>query len=202
MAKEVAEREYSSIFGTPEETLSHKTEKVLLEKSEVGLMIEGYDDIFSDFDPRPYTHRSLSIDFLDEAKRAVLGKPPGNVELIFLMGPGKRNPQIESQIKRRLREHFHKHFLGLRKEKTAVFRKGVLMTAIGIALMVIASFLLVNSPNGDFLQKFLIVLIEPAGWFLFWEGLDFLLLENKHRKPELEFYEKMATSRIEFLSYK
>ena len=42
-----------------------ETEK-LLQQSEISLLLDSYDDIFSDFDPRPYNQRALSQDFLAE----------------------------------------------------------------------------------------------------------------------------------------
>lgn len=45
-----------------------ETEKIL-EMSEISIWLDNYDDIFSDFDPRPYSQRSLSDDFLAEAKK-------------------------------------------------------------------------------------------------------------------------------------
>ena len=49
--------------------------------------------------------------------------------------------------------------------------------------------------------KFLFVLLEPGGWFCFWEGLNQVIFEPKTKKHELDFYKKMANSRINFLSY-
>ena len=81
----------------------------LLEESEISLIINSYDDIFSDFDPRPYTQRSLSVDMLDELKRASRDKASGQTELKFLIPKDLRKESDEIQIKKRLREHFKRH---------------------------------------------------------------------------------------------
>ena len=47
--------------------MNHKS-SLTEEKAEVGLRLEKYDDIFSDFDVRPYSARALSVDFLEEIK--------------------------------------------------------------------------------------------------------------------------------------
>ena len=48
--------------------------------NEIVLLIKDYENIYSDFDIRPYPHRSLSSDFLDEVKRASKDKPFEKIE--------------------------------------------------------------------------------------------------------------------------
>lgn len=70
--------------------LEEEKEK-LLKLSEICLILDTYDDIFSDFDPRPYDERGLSDDFLSEARKAVKKKPSETIELKFLIPANKRN---------------------------------------------------------------------------------------------------------------
>jgi len=58
-----------------------------------------------------------------------------------------------------------------------------------------------DSGRTRMLATFMIVLLEPAGWFLFWEGLNQMVFEAKKINPDLKFYTKMMKCRIEFLSY-
>jgi len=53
------------------------------------------------------------------------------------------------------------------------------------------------------LKSFLIVFLEPAAWFLLWEGSDLILFSSREINPELNFYKKMLASRdnIVFKSY-
>ena len=37
--------------------------------AKIFLWLDDFDDIFSDFDPRPYSARELSDDFLDEVRK-------------------------------------------------------------------------------------------------------------------------------------
>ena len=102
--------------GKKEESRTSKdiqAKQELLAKSEISLILDTYDDIFSDFDPRPYEERALSDDFLLEAKKASRDKATGTIELIFMMPAGKRDTHKESLIKRRLRDHFRKHYISL-----------------------------------------------------------------------------------------
>lgn len=179
-------------------TLSEEKSK-LMKLAEISLILEDYEDIFSDFDPRPYTERGLSDDFLQEARKAVRDKHFGDLELIFLMPKEKRNLSTERIIIKRLREHFVKHYEILRKERKELMRKGLIFTFSGIVLMLITSFILIKRDNNS-LVNFLIILFEPASWFLFWEGLYESLFEVKKRNGNIKFYNKMCDAEIEFLN--
>lgn len=48
---------------------------------------------------------------------------------------------------------------------------------------------------------FITCVIEPAGWFLLWAGLDHLVNSSKETKKDLEFYLRMPKSEIKFLTY-
>ncbi len=73
--------------------------ETLLKASEISIILDTYDDIFSDFDPRPYSERALSDDFLIEANKASRDKASGQIELIFLIPQKMRNIESENLIK-------------------------------------------------------------------------------------------------------
>src|SRR3989344_4468624 len=89
-----------------------------LKKANISLILESYQDIFSDFDPRPFAEKSLSDDFLLECRRAAREKDDKSMEIILSLPRTKRNLNDEFKIKRRLKEHFHKHFIEKDKELT------------------------------------------------------------------------------------
>jgi len=176
-------------------------EHKLLQMSEISLWLDNYDDIFSDFDPRPFSQRALSEDFLEEAKRASRDKVSGAIELKLLLAEKSRDKSIEKTIKKRLGEHFKRHHDLLEKEKTGTIKKGVLFGGIGIMLMLLAVFIVVNYAQESILTAFLIILLEPSGWYFLWSGLDMIVFKSKTISPDLVFYEKMTTSSVEFVSY-
>jgi hypothetical protein len=47
----------------------------------------------------------------------------------------------------------------------------------------------------------LLVLAQPAGWFSFWEGLGKIFILAKEKKPDLDFYKKVARANIFFTNY-
>lgn len=177
-----------------------KAKQELLKISEISLWLDTYDDIFSDFDPRPFAQRALSIDFLDEAKRASRDKVSGQTEIKFLIPKDLRNSDKESQIKKRLREHFKRHHDIIKKEKKKTLAKAVLFVVLGFAMLAFAAFIDYLGKE-EFVHSLIIIFLEPAGWFTFWFSLEQLFKHFEEKLPELQFYEKMIKSEISFVDY-
>lgn len=174
----------------------------LLSMSEIGLWLDTYDDIFSDFDPRPYSERALSDDFLFEAKKASKEKTSGKLELIFLIPAHLRRQEDEELIKKRLHEHFRKHYKMLEKELRHMRRNNEASIVLGVMIMLTATYLeLIRQTHQDLILSFISVILEPAGWFFTWVGLERLLYGNTEKKNDLKFYEKMTKCDIVFLPY-
>ncbi|HEY0962773.1 MAG TPA: hypothetical protein VGE69_10510 [Pseudomonadales bacterium] len=75
------------------------------------------------------------------------------------------------------------------------------MIAAGVAMMVVASYIYYRGPT-LFSLNLLLVLLEPGGWFLFWNGLDDLFNFAKAKKREVAFFARMVAARVEFGTYK
>ncbi len=189
-------------FGFPEIYLEGLKEekKELLKMAEISIWIDVYDDLFSDFDPRPYSQRALSDDFLREAKKASEDKSTGTVELRFLAPAEQRNFAEEKLIKKRLLTHFQKHASLLGKEIADHRKKGIILTGLGFSLMVLAAYIAANDLK-DILQSILMVFLEPSGWFITWVGLEKIVYTAGQKKADFNFYRRMAKSRIIFTSY-
>jgi len=179
--------------------ISEEEKKRLLEKSEISLWLDSYDDIFSDFDPRPYTHKALSADFLEEARRASRDKDIDGIELKLLVPMHKRNHTHEILIKNRLHEHFKKHHSMMHKEVKSIYYRGLIFIFAGSSMMLTGAYLHMIQLNA-FLNSLLFVIVEPGGWFLLWTGLDHVINLPHQKDPDLEFYEKMSKCKISFSS--
>ena len=179
-----------------------KTEGIKKEEintREISIWLDGYDDIFSDFDPRNFSDRNISDDFLNEIKKMSRENEFEVGELRLLLPEKNRNMEKENIIMKRLHLHFRKHhhyFLQRKKEER---RKGILFLIIGFVLMTGASFIS-SVKSESFSMHILLVLFEPAGWFLVWAGLDNLIYRSKEQRHELDFYRKLAKSKITFFS--
>lgn len=187
--------------ATAQAIIDEATRKKLIDLSEISLWLDTYDDIFSDFDPRPYSERALSDDFVTEAKRASRDKVSGTLELNLLIPIKMRNLHYESLIKKRLKEHFKKHYHRHLSDKKIIVHRGMKFVMLGIITMLITTYILHELPDDKLIWSFLVVLFEPAGWFLFWEGMNQIIFESKTISPDLEFYEKMNKCDIQFIEY-
>src|SRR3989338_2794493 len=144
-----------------------KLKQELVKKSQISILLNNYNDIFSDFDPRPYNTRALSDDFLLEAKKAARYKEE-NLQLDFLIKKSERKLEHEILIKRRLREHFKKHAVLAQEEVSKVKKEGYILIGIGVLMMFITVLIYSNIISfGEFTKSIIIIITEPAGWFLF-----------------------------------
>jgi len=167
--------------------------------SSISLALDEYEDIFSDFDSRPYSERSLSEDFLYELERTSLNKEERGLVLTLILMKEKRNAGYERVILERLRSHFKRHHLRLEKKRDGETRTGILMVALGVVFMFLATYILYEVPR-TFWTSFIVVLLEPAGWFTLWEGMSLILFRVKEIAPHLAFYRKMSGAKVAFAS--
>lgn len=166
--------------------------------SPVHLSLDDYDELFSDFDHRPANERLVSDDFIQELRRACLDRSPEGLALQLSLPKRARNAAIERVLKDRLREHLTRQRQRLEDLLDKDRRLGWSLLALGVALMFGAAWLL-HAQTGSFAVSFVIVLLEPAGWFTFWEGLNLLIFRTRDARPELAFYRKLAGAQIRFV---
>lgn len=168
------------------------------ERYEIRMQLDSYEDIFSDFDPRPFDQKALSDDFLAEAQKASVDKTE-EIDMLFLIPKTKRDAKHEATIKKRLLAHFKRHHTLLEQDRKKFVKTGSIFITVGIILMVLATFFLYKYEH-TIPASFAIILLEPASWFLFWEGLTLIVFTSKKKQPELTFYEKMSRAQIFFSS--
>ncbi|MFA6065009.1 MAG: hypothetical protein WCW44_01685 [archaeon] len=173
----------------------------LLQLSEISLILDTYDDIFSDFDPRTLDKRSLSDDFLFELKRATKENMTGVIEINFLIPVEQRKTDKETMIKKRLRDHFKKHYDLVLKEIEKARNKGLVMIVIGVILSILTAIFVYPHEGANILFNVILVLIEPAAWFTVWEGANRIFGAWEDKKVDLDFYKKMTKSEISFTGY-
>jgi hypothetical protein len=163
-------------------------------EDEIDLALNSYEDIFSSFDPRPYSERALSVDFLSECKRASADKTsPG---LLLMLPKSKRDKKSEADIKQRLLEHFHKHANETNEEVKKIKREGILWLTLGL-IIIIASVILHRFEGFVFTE-----IMFVFSWFFIWEGTAKIFIYAKEKQPDNDFYKKMSTARIEFIDRK
>jgi len=178
----------------------HEEKKNLLRLSEISLILDTYDDIFSDFDPRPFSERTISDDFLLEARRASRDLPSGKIELKFLIPQKQRNIGSENLIRKRLRDYFIRHHQIMQEEMRKTLFRTALMAVLGVVFIMVSTYLR-GLGSTSFSMRFLTTLLEPAGWFTTWTGLDEWYYTFTEKKKEHLFFEKMSRAEIIFLPF-
>lgn len=170
-----------------------------LEKREISIWLDDYKDIFSDFDPRPYAERALSDDFINELRK-VCNESEFAVKKLILQIPEKmRDKKTEEIVERSIELYIKRHYQTALERKRRIRKKSFAMIAIGLLCMAIASYIHKLQAK-EFVYAILIICFEPAGWFLVWTGLDDLLSISKRKSNELDFYNKLHSSKIHFMS--
>jgi hypothetical protein len=111
----------------------NKTEEIkpvpkqfLLKLAEISILLDSYNDIFSDFDPSPYSERILSDDFIAQVKKFSKDKDGHNMSLKLLLPASSRNEQDEKVIVKRLHAHFKDAYEQVENDVRKTNRKGIL----------------------------------------------------------------------------
>ncbi|MBC7864860.1 MAG: hypothetical protein IAF38_17935 [Bacteroidia bacterium] len=184
----------------PNKTVAGPVKEPVGMNRSISLWIDDYDDLFSDFDPRPYSERNVSDDFLSEIKKVCSESDFSIAEIKLLVPEGKRVQQNEEVVIKRLHQHFRTNHQYQEKEFRTKLKKGFLFLFIGMVLMMIAGYLSV-SKESSFAIRILFVLTEPAGWFFVWVGLENIFFIPKKEIPELKFFRKLHKSKVVFKPY-
>lgn len=174
--------------------------KSLSKNEAISIWFDSYEELFSDFDPRSYSKRTLSNDFIDQIKKVAKDLDNKKLTLKLLMLEENRNNTDEKIIIERLHFFFRNNYEQLFKERKKTNIKGITLTIAGVLSMIVSSS--ISFLKSDlYILHLLQILFDPAGWFLLWTGLDFLIYNNRKTKNELGFYFKMTNATIEFGTY-
>lgn len=174
--------------------MKKKFEHMYQSSEDIPLILDSYDDIFSVFDPRPFSERALSGDFLSECKHASADKK-GRINLKLFVPKSKREVSEEIKIKKRMKEHFNHHLNFEKREIEKQNLVGFNWFIAGCVLTVLTAIFIGTENLG---LKILVNVAHPGGWFFLWEGLGKLLLNRKERHQNYNFYKKMNDSIISF----
>ncbi|MBI4947533.1 MAG: hypothetical protein HY840_14165 [Bacteroidetes bacterium] len=165
----------------------------------ISIWIDTYDDIFSDFDPRSFSERNISDDFLNELRKVSHEDSFHINELRLLVPETSRNQESENIISKHLHAFFRKNAHAYQEQVKQLREKGFSFVLISVFLLIAASYIS-SLKSENIILHTLLVLLEPSGWFFIWRGLDHLISSSRDEAPELDFYNKIAKSKIAFVS--
>jgi len=185
----------------PQENVGGNINKEIPDIFEISIWLDSYNDIFSDFDSRPLSERTVSDDFLTEVRKVCDEKSRNKIHLKLSVPENQRNTDDEKVIIKRLHLYFrNSHHLIKNKVKQKNIR-GLYFIITGTLLMLCASYISFLKPEKFYIHT-LLILFEPAGWFFLWTGLEHLIYSSKSKKADLIYYNKMSEALIRFINLK
>jgi len=166
---------------------------------DISIWLDRYEEIFSDFDSRPYSDRILSDDFISELKKVCDESEFIVNELKLLLPEEIRDHNTETVINKKLHGYLRKNFHYYQAQRKKVIIRGLIKFVLGTLLITMAFYAL-KIESKSISVTLLFVMIEPPGWFLVWTGLEELNQSWSKKSFELDFYSKMQKSKISFIS--
>ncbi len=167
---------------------------------EISIWIDKYDDVFSEFDSRPFSDRALSDDFLREVRKIASEKTTGEIRLKFHLMEDQRNPESEKIILNNLNKHFLHIAEQIKGEQRQDLHRGYILLGLGSALILFL-FYLTTLPGEIAYMSGIHLMLEPVGWFMTWTGLDHVFQISRKGKSTLDFNKRMSVAKIAFSSF-
>ena len=191
-----------SFLGKREEkkpVQSAQTTEISSDIREISIALDTYDDIFSDFDPRPYSERMLSSDLLFELNNRYVRNPSGRPEIRFIIPKQLRNEAEEKKIEKRLKDHFAVRAAELEKKIRESRRRALFFVAPGLSFLFLQSYLQFEFPL-SFISKVGVDFFLVVGRFLIWAGMERFFFRAHEEEKEYERNEEFKKAKFLFLS--
>lgn len=158
-------------YGHKADSFKASAEQRAQDLSEIGVVIDTWDDIFSDFDPRPLGERTVSGDFIEELKKRYKETQSGEVVITIHAPVSLKSEESEKLVVNRLKKYFRHKFLQKKRVVNIIRMRGLIFVIVGICSL---SFLTLATYY-KFLSELAIqisgIILMPLGWFGIWEGL-------------------------------
>ena len=178
--------------------MSTIAEQRISDLREIAIVIDTWDDIFSDFDPRPLNERTISGDFMDELKKRYLETPRGNMQIIVYAPVGLKDEKSEQMVVRRLKSHFKYMMVEVKREIAQARIRGIVFLCVGfaaLAFITLATYL-------KFMHEIVFSVVQipllPLGWFGMWEGFSKLVDAMPRQAAQEDLYDKLSKARYDF----
>lgn len=180
------------------EEVSKKIEQRIKDLKEIAIVIDSWDDIFSDFDPRPLSERTVSGDFVEELKKRYRENRAGNFSITIYAPVSLKDEKSEEMVATHLRKHFH--YLSLQKQKIIfrIRRRGAFFVAVGITSLSFLTLATYYKFMSDIAIEISAIILMPLGWFGFWEGLSKLIDTSPASIQDEIFFDKLSKTTFQF----
>jgi len=139
---------------------------------EISIAIDTWDDIYSDFDPRPLNERALSEDFIAELKKRYKETRTGNFLIVIYAPVSLKDEKTEKAVIQRLKAHFKHRFLQRKKDVDLIRTRGVVFVISGICFLGFLTVATYFKWFSSLTIEVVSIILMPLGWFGIWEGLS------------------------------
>ena len=165
---------------------------------EIAIVIDTWDDVFSDFDPRPLNQRTVSGDFVEELKKRYRETQRGSLKITIYAPHSLQSPESERMVRQRLKKHFHYFFLLKKKDLFRWLLRGWVFITIGVSSLTFLTLATYYKFLSQITIDIIGVILMPLGWFGFWEGLSKLIDTSPAFINEEKFFEKLSKASYKF----
>jgi hypothetical protein len=165
---------------------------------EISIAIDTWDDIFSDFDPRPFESKVLSEDFISELKKRYRENRKGDFVIIIFAPEGLRDEKTQEAVTKRLKRHFLHRYLQKQKAINRIRARGITFVVLGVIFL---SFITLSAYYGifsDLVTELLSIIFMPLGWFGIWEGFSKIVDTSQISLQEAALFKKLAKADYRF----
>ena len=165
---------------------------------EISIAIDTWDDIFSDFDPRPLSIRTLSEDFIAEFKKRYRETRKGSLLVTIYAPISLKDNESEKAVIQRLKKHFKHRSMQRQKELGRIRRRGIIFVIMGICSL---GFLTISTYFQLFKEltiEILSIIFMPLGWFGIWEGFSKIVDTSPLFIQEEILFNKLSKANYQF----
>jgi len=174
-------------------------EQRLKDINEISIAIDTFDDIFSDFDPRPLNDRVLSEDFISELKKRYRETSSGNPVVTIHAPISLKDEKVEKMVVQRIKRYL-KYSSLLRKKEINMFRvRGLIFVVSGIVLLV--SYTVINHYKlaVRLTRELIGIILLPLGWFGIWEGCSKIVDTSPRFIQDYKLLDRLSKADYKFI---
>ncbi len=175
-----------------------RAEQRVQDLREIGVVIDTWDDVFSDFDPRPLGERTVSGDFIDELKKRYKETQSGDFIITIYAPILLKNEESERMVINRLRKHFRYKFLQKKKVITIIRIRGLIFVIVGICSLSFLTLATYFKFISELALHIISIILMPLGWFGIWEGLSKLVDTSPVVIRDSKLFERLLKATYHF----
>ncbi len=165
---------------------------------EISIAIDTWDDIFSDFDPRPLNERALSEDFMAELKKRYRETRRGTFLVVIYAPIVLKDEKSEATVIQRLKVHFRHRYLQRQREINRIRTRGVAFVTVGVCFLGFLTLATYRKFFSELTIEILGIILMPLGWFGIWEGFSKIVYTSPAFIQEEMLFKKLSRAQYQF----